>query len=337
MVKSSLVLTEAIALATNKPLLGTTPHHRCRVWYWNGEDPMDELDRRIAAICKHHDITADDLNGWLFVNGRDTEIVIATQTRDGAQIAKPVVDALIDTIEDHRIDVVTIDPFIAAHQVSENDNCAIDRVAKQWTAIADETESAIELVHHSRKTGGQEVTVEHGRGAVALINACRSARVLNVMTKEEGAKAGVTAHRAYFRVESGKANLAPPPEAATWHHIRSVFLGNGHGGGLLDQGDNVGVIEPWSWPDMLEGVTGADFDKAAAEIRKGKWRKHPEAKDWVGKPVAKALGFNLEKVTDKARVLGIVKTWLAAGSLEVYEDKTKERQTKEFVRVSEEV
>ena len=34
--------------------------------------------------------------------------------------------------------------------------------------------------------------MEDGRGAVALLNAVRPARVLNVMTEDEAAKAGVT-------------------------------------------------------------------------------------------------------------------------------------------------
>ena len=65
-------------------------------------------------------------------------------------------------------------------------------MAKTWTGIADVTNTAIDLAHHTRKTGGAEVTVEDGRGAVALLNAVRSARVLNMMTEDEAAKAGVT-------------------------------------------------------------------------------------------------------------------------------------------------
>ena len=42
--------------------------------------------------------------------------------------------------------------------------------------IADATNTAIDLAHHSRKTGGAEVTMEDGRGAVVLLNAVRSAR-----------------------------------------------------------------------------------------------------------------------------------------------------------------
>jgi len=41
--KSTLMIVEALAIATGRPLLGITPRKRARVWYWNGEDPFDEL------------------------------------------------------------------------------------------------------------------------------------------------------------------------------------------------------------------------------------------------------------------------------------------------------
>ena len=47
--------------------------------------------------------------------------------------------------------------------------------------IADATNTAIDLAHHSRKTGGAEVTMEDGRGAVVLLNAARSVRVLSAI------------------------------------------------------------------------------------------------------------------------------------------------------------
>ena len=228
--KSTLVLAEAIAIATGRPILGIQPKKRGRVWYWNGEDPRDEVERRIAAIVLHYGIEPAELDGRLFYDsGRDQEIVIAQQTRDGAAIAEPVANAIEETLIDNEIDVLAIDPFISSHRVTENDNNAIDTVAKRWTAIADEAQCAIELVHHVRKTGGAEATVEDARGAIALIAAVRSARVLNVMTKEEGARTGVARHRSYFRVENGKNNLAPPPDAAEWYEIKSVPLGNGAG------------------------------------------------------------------------------------------------------------
>ena len=154
--------------------------------------------------------------------------MIGKQEKNGITIAVPVVEALVATIHANKIDVVMIDPFMSSHQVPENDNNAIDAVAKTWTMIADVTNTAIDLAHHTRKTGGAAVTVEDGRGASALLGAVRPARVLNVMTEDEAAKAAVVdGRRRYFKVEDGKNNLALPPDKLDWYRSESIFLGNG--------------------------------------------------------------------------------------------------------------
>jgi hypothetical protein len=332
--KSILVLTEAIAMATGRSLLGTTPKQRCRVWYWNGEDPKEETERRIAAICLHFGIGAEELEGWLFCDsGREQEIVIAVQNpKTGTTIAEPAVKSLTDTMLDNEIDVLIIDPFVSSHRVTENDNMAMEMVAKKWTAIADETNTAVELIHHTKKTGGAEATVEDGRGAVAVLAAVRSAQVLNKMTPDEAAKAGVDNHRQFFKVENGKANLAPPPEGKDWYRIIPVSLGNG--GEIAPEGDSVGVVVSWKWPDPLDGVTGSDFEAAAAAIRAGRWREHFQAKDWVGVPITKALGLDLDSKVDQAKVKALIKFWIKAGSLSVVEEKDEHREMKKFVRVT---
>ena len=332
--KSNLVLAEAVAMASGKNVLGAKHFTRCRVWYWNGEDPLEELQRRLAAICLHYRIDKSDLAGRLFLDsGRDQEIVIASETRDGVTIAEPIVGALVATVENNAIDVVQIDPFISSHRVTENDNNAIDVVAKRWTKIANDIDCAIELVHHTRKTNGAEATVEDGRGAGALLAAVRSARVLNSMTRDEAAKAGVTAHRAYFRVENGKTNLVPPSEGADWLHLKSVDLGNG---GDLRPGDSVGVVVPWQWPNAMDGVTGRDFEAAASLIRASKWRASPQARDWIGRAVAEAMGLDLGNKADKAKVAGIVAIWLKAGSLKEVDGYDEKSVPRKFVEVASE-
>ena len=99
---------------------------------------------------------------------------------------------------------------------------------RTWTRIADVTNTAIDLAHHTRKTGGAEVTVEDGRGAVALLNAVRPARVLNVMTEDEANKAGISdGRRRYFKITDGKNNLALPVDKMDWFRSTSIDLGNG--------------------------------------------------------------------------------------------------------------
>ena len=61
--KTSLVMVEAVAMATIRNLLGEQPPERLRVWYHNGEDSRDELNRRLLAICQHYKIPQEELVG----------------------------------------------------------------------------------------------------------------------------------------------------------------------------------------------------------------------------------------------------------------------------------
>ena len=145
-------------------------------------------------------------------------------------------NALADEINARAIDVLVVDPFVSSHQVGENDNGAIDAVAKEWARLADRCNCAIELVHHTRKTNSEEATTESGRGATALMGAARSGRVLNKMSDEMKDEAGVRDDPAtYFAVTRDKANLAPVGNRE-WRRMASVHLANG---------DCVGVVEAW--------------------------------------------------------------------------------------------
>ena len=56
--RTDLAAVEALALATGRELLHDKPYGRSRVWLWHGEDPADELQRRIMAACLYL------RNGW---------------------------------------------------------------------------------------------------------------------------------------------------------------------------------------------------------------------------------------------------------------------------------
>jgi hypothetical protein len=204
--------------------------------------------------------------------------------------------------------------------------------------IADITNTAIDLAHHTRKTGGAEVTVEDGRGAVALLNAVRPARVLNVMTEEEALKGGIVdGRRRYFRVTDGKNNLALPLDRLDWFRSESIFLGNGDPSDPDDKGDDMGVVTAWEWPNAMAGVSEADVEKVKEAIRAGKWRYHHGAKEWVGHAVAKALGLGDvgNKGIDRTKVTTMINIWVHNGVLKVVKRKDKKRMTREFVEVAE--
>ena len=326
--KSSLGVVEALAMTSGKALLGVSVERRLRVWLWNGEDPLEELQRRVMAAAIHYQLQPHDIDGLFIDSGRVKPIVIGQQSRDGAVIAVPVVEAVKATIRANKIDVLIVDPFVSSHQVSENDNSAIERVAKAWATIADATGCAIDLVHHTRKTGGAEATVEDGRGASALLSAARSARVLNAMTQDESEKANVENRRLHFRVDNGKANLAPPTDQAEWFKLVSVELGNG---------DQVGVVTTWQWPDPFHDIT-TDHLRAAqkAVAAGGPWRENSQAKDWVGIPISGALGINPDDKAGKKKITSLLKVWIENSMfVRVTNRDPKRREEKTFIEVGQ--
>lgn len=334
--KSSLVLVEAIAMVTGRPLLGVPVPQRLRVWVANLEDPIDELERRVAAICLHYGIDPRELEGRLFLDsGRTAEIIIATKHRDGVKVAEPVIAALVRTLTENEIDHLTVDPFVSSHRVTENANDEIDIVAKAWNRVAQTAGVSIELVHHVRKGqgNGAEHTVEDGRGAGALLAAARSARVLNPMSKDEAAKAGLPSHRGYFRVDNGKSNLAAPPDRSDWFHLTAVSLGNGPDG-LLDLSDHVAVVEPWEWPDAFDGIGLTDLMAAQTAVADGgPWRASPQSPAWVGRPIARALRMDPDDKAHRQRVSRLLRTWIETGMFVTIEAQDEARKVRQFVEV----
>lgn len=237
--KSSVKIGEALAMTTNQTIYGKEiGEGPLRVWLYNLEDPAEETERRIHATAKRFHITPFEIGGRLFADsGRDQALVIADESDVGTRIIRPVVDSIIAEIQRRLIDVLIIDPFVSSHEVSENDNPAIDKVTKEWGRIADICDCSINLVHHVRKGNGAETNADSSRGAKSLIDAARSVNVYNRMTEDEAQNANIPPEERafYFRVSNDKANLAPP-EKADWFRMNNVDLLNG---------DSVGVACPW--------------------------------------------------------------------------------------------
>ena len=337
--KTSLTLADAISMVSGRALLGGTAPKCLRVWVWNLEDPLDELERRLSAIMLHHGVNEEEIADRLFVDtGRSSPLVIGTKHRDQTIIAEPLVDELVREIREKRIDVLIIDPFVSSHNVPENDNGAIDKVAKTWARIADETGCAVELVHHVRKqaSGSQApYTVDDARGAVALIGAVRSARVLNAMSEEEAEKASISAEqrRAYFRVDDGKANMRPPIEKATWHRLVSVPLDNRTD---EDEGDWVGVVTSWEMPGVFDGMTSHDLRTVQDKIATGQWAENVQAGNWAGRAVAEALDLDASTAAGKQRIKALLQTWITNKALRVeYQHSTRDGRDKPMIVVGE--
>ena len=314
--KTSAIIVEALAIATGKPLLGTNVKQQTNVWVINLEDPISEMQMRTIAAMQHYGLTPDDIKGRLFMDGEDTmEITLAAENRDGLITNDDMLAAMIRVIKQNKIGVVILDPFVSAHLVNENNNGSVQAVVAMLRKLARDTNSSVQLVHHIRKGNGDDATIDSVRGAGSLIGAARAARVINRITPDDAIALGVDEHEALgiFRVDDGKANLAPPSDKAVYRRMQSVEIANG---------EHIGVATEFKLPDLFDGVTTKNLYNVQRTIGKAEeadsaYRANAQADNWVGKAVAAELDLDLGKPNHVAKTKAIIKQWISSGSLQV--------------------
>jgi hypothetical protein len=198
-------------------------------------------------------------------------------------------------------------------------------VAKEWARLAERCNISIELVHHTRKTNGEDATTESGRGATALLAAARSGRVLNKLTDAQKAEAGLIGDcDTYFSVHRDKANLAQT-DGSTYRHMIGVTLANG---------DSVGVAVEWEWPGAFDGVTVEDLLAVQRAIEGKSLRYSDRSGDkWAGLVVADVLGLDADQ--DRKRIKKMIETWLGSKALVKVMVKDESRHERPFVEVGE--
>ncbi len=344
--KSSFVASMLLSLASGRQdLLGKIVWNGAkRVWYWNLEDDLAELEMQLVAAAMFHGVEQDACGDRLFLDSgpEGNGLCIALDTQEGI-IIEPVVEALVAELIRRKIDVLVVDPFVSSHGVSENDNGAIDSVVKTWGRIAKRVGCSIVLVHHSKKLGVEKVTAEASRGASSLVAAARVTLVLNRMDKEEAKQFGIENDRErkrLFTVQDDKASRAPA-EDAEWFRMASQDVDNSTGPDdpYGDEGDSVGVVTRWFPPDPFEGVTTDHLLAVQQAIDRvsgpKRHRADSQAKAWVGKVVADVFGLSPESgmKADRARINKMLGTWFATGALVRVDGKDDKSNDRTFVEV----
>ena len=332
--KSSMLIAECLSMVSGKPILGIAPARPLNVWVWNGEDPYEETERRIAAACSHYGLSAADLGGRLRMDsGRDLPIALASYASGKVDINAGQASELVKALQKAEIDVLIIDPFVTSHQVPENDTTGMNAVVATFRNIASKANCAIELVHHVSKNGAmnaQDLGIYASRGAGAVIDGVRVARQLIRMTQDQAEKFGVEKPSDYFSVNSGKANLAPL-EKVEWRQMISVPLHNGSD--LWPEGDWVGVCSPWTPPDAFDGVQVRDLKAVqdAIDALDEPPAFSSRAHKWVGYVIAKVLGLDVGEVgsekrdretkqnSARARIGTMINTWIKSEAMLVEE------------------
>jgi hypothetical protein len=266
--KTALRITQLLSLATNRRLTGEHVHRRCRVLLVSLEDDRAELRRRVRAAMLHHDIKPEDVRGWLFLPA-PKGLKILEKSPTGGEQPGALGSLLREIIAKRRIDVVSLDPFIKAHGLEENDNGAIDRVCEALAKIAIEFNCAVDTPHHVSKGPADAGNANRSRGASAFKDAGRLVYTLTPMSKDERDQFNLSEAeaRGLVRLDNAKVNIAPPATAARWFRIVGVPLGNGTDD--YPRGDEVQSVEPWTTPDVWAKITTTVANEILDQIKTG--------------------------------------------------------------------
>jgi len=312
--KTTLRLTQAIELATGRKLLGHHIYQRCRVLVLSLEDDREELRRRLAAICKHHEIDPAELKGWLFC--RDLKRVkLATRDKNGERQAGPLESMLRRAIARTRCDLLILDPFVKLHALAENDNADMDFVCEQLITIAQDCNIAVDSPAHTHKGAITAGDADARRGASAQRDAGRLDYTFTVMSEDEAEKFGIhpDERKSFVRLDKAKANLTRAIKAE-WFRLVSVSLGNATA--LYPDGDDMQAIERWTppetWGDVSSEALNAILNEMEAEM--------PAGRRYSGKP--QAVDRAAWKVVQKycptkteAQCREMIREWIKAGVL----------------------
>lgn len=332
--KTSVLISQIIAMCSGRNLLGEKPVRPLRVLYHSAEDDLEEAGKRIAAAAAHHGVTPADIGGRLFVtSGRGQgarPISLARMGPNGPEEVPGMFDALSDLALSCAADVIVLDPMAAVHSVVENDNPAMNFLVDLLRQLADRTGAAVVLAHHTSKAAAQDMDGAGAgavRGASAIVDGARVVRTLVRMTVKEATQFGVPPeqrHR-YLRIENAKANLSPAA-SALWVLLVDVPLHNGQGD--WPGGDRIGVAEAWA-PPTAQLPSAADLARVQAAVAAAQTplRASDKSPDWVGHRIARALELDIGPVGSAAgdrtpeqnearrRVVALIAEGLRDGSL----------------------
>lgn len=337
--KTAFRIACSLAITANRPdIVGENLFDRVPVLYVCFEDSEKELNRRILAAMKYHNVSNADVAGYLFVT-TVKRLKFATKEDFKLKIG-PLYNMLKATVLRRNIGLVILDPFIKTHSVEENSNSDMDTVAELIGNLANACNLAVDIPQHVRKGSIEPGDAEAGRGASATKDAGRLAYTLCRMDKAEADSFSLPPEEArfLFRIDSAKVNITPDAANAKWFKLVPVSLGNTNVDPRYPNGDSVQTVEPWIPPALFSKANLppsqiAEIFKlirtppAPAEF----WRPDPRANQyWVGNPILKVT----QKTKGEAK--RIVKAWIDTAVLIPFSyDSPAGKKTVEAVSLSE--
>jgi hypothetical protein len=331
--KTAVRIAQALSVAVGRSLTGEYVHRRAKVLFLCFEDGKAEFQRRIRAALIHHEISDEEIRGQLMCSAILGEKLFADGGINRAT-PKPTVlyTWLVQTIKEHGIELVILDPFVKIHATEENDNTGIDQVCSMLSHLAVELNIAVDHPYHVRKGGADPGDAEMARGASAAKDAGRLGYTLTPMTVKMAETVSVSdepLRRSLVRMDSAKVNIAPPTVDTIWFRLVGVPIGNPTA--AYPHGDNVHTIERWRPPNPAKDLLAALANKIIDAVDKGpaEGRRYSDAAQSDDRAAWKVVQEFCPSWTEK-QCKKLIDDWVKNGVLKIaeYHDPVFRRKTK---------
>ena len=313
--KSAYAMAVAASISSGQEFLGQHIFLSGPTAVLNLEDPIEELDRRLAAIALRHNLERYQLEERIYLHsGEDRPITIAGLDDSGFNVVYPDEETIITQINERGILLLVVDPYAESHTLEENSNPDMVKAAAAWRRIARATGCAVMLVHHVRK--GAVTDIEAARGAKALTDSARVGLILSAMSSEEAETFNIPDGErwAYVRLDDAKMNMAPRATEARWFKLEQVELGNGNED--YPSGDRVASIALWKPPAVTAPASNDQVHQILDTLSEppagwlyGPHRRGRDHTRWAGTVVMDVL------LCSEKQAMSWINAWLKSGLL----------------------
>lgn len=201
--KTFFVLQLAYVLASGTGLGPLKAANKFRVLAILGEDPDDEIERRLWRIGK------GDFPESLFVASVAGKLPPLMHLVEGNPQTSPAFDWLKKTIESHLpLDILIIDPKSRFYGLEENNNDHNTQWVSCLEALVIEYDLTVIFTHHASKQRAQNMDVGASRGGQALTDACRWVANMTRMSDDTAKRYDIADARNYIEFDITKSNYA---------------------------------------------------------------------------------------------------------------------------------
>jgi hypothetical protein len=245
--KSLVQLMTAVFLAAGKDMFGFE-NADGRWWksiIYNAEDSLDEMSMRLYALCTALNIDANlVIPRIMLISGKThlkLRLVVGGQQ---PSINEEAFRLLIDAARDPDVALLGLDPLNKLHTVNGIDNIAMTFVMEQIETLAELTDVAMMVSHHTSKpnlasSANYAGSPDAAQGASAVRDSSRIMMTLMAPSDEDATRFGLTGQerRMYLRMDDAKMNRTLATDETLWLRKVPVRLWNGEEVGGLDRAD----------------------------------------------------------------------------------------------------